>query len=64
MRYNVGLQDRLIRIAVGLCLIVATLLDVIGVWGWIGLVPLITGIFRVCPAYLLFDVNTCEARNQ
>ena len=27
---------------------------VIGAWGWIGVVPLATGIFRVCPAYLPF----------
>jgi len=29
------------------------------VWAWIGVVPLATGVFRICPAYSLLGMNTC-----
>lgn len=59
MNVNVGGADRALRIIVGLVLIGLTLANVIGVWGWIGVVPLATGLFRVCPAYGLLGMNTC-----
>jgi len=31
----------------------------IGVWGYIGIVPVLTGIFRTCPAYTLLGMSTC-----
>ncbi|WP_037300941.1 YgaP family membrane protein [Rubritepida flocculans] len=58
---NVGGLDRVLRIAVGLLLIVAALAGWIGVWGWIGVLPLATGLLRTCPAYSLLGVNTCPA---
>jgi hypothetical protein len=63
MKTNVGSIDRAVRIALGLGLIAATLLGAIGVWGWLGLIPLATGVFRFCPAYLPFGWRTC-ARKQ
>jgi hypothetical protein len=62
MKQNVGGFDRVLRIGLGLVLIAASLLGYIGVWGWIGLVPLATGAFRVCPAYLPFGLSTCASR--
>ena len=59
MKHNVGTADRIIRVAIGLALIVATLLGAIGAWGWIGVVPIATGLFRFCPAYLPFGLSTC-----
>ncbi len=59
MKLNVGGVDRALRIVVGLVLIGLTLAGQIGVWGWIGLLPLLTGLFRFCPAYTLFGMNTC-----
>ena len=58
MTANVGTVDRAIRIAVGLVLIVATLMGWIGVWGWIGLIAIATGVFRFCPAYWPFGLST------
>ena len=49
MPANVGSIDRAMRILAGLGLIAATLSGVIGAWGWIGVVPLATGMFRFCP---------------
>ncbi len=59
---NVGGIDRILRIVVGIALIIATLMGAIGVWGWIGIVPLLTGIFSTCPAYKLLGVNTCKLK--
>jgi hypothetical protein len=60
MNINVGNTDRIIRITVGAVLIVLALTGVIGVWGWIGILPLATGIFRTCPGYSLIGMNTCS----
>lgn len=62
MKANVGSIDRAIRIVIGLALIAATLLGFIGVWGWLGVIPLATGIFRFCPAYLPFGMSTCDSK--
>ncbi len=51
MKPKVGMIGRILRIALGLGLIAASVLGYIGPWGWIGLLPLATGIFRFCPAY-------------
>ena len=62
MKANVGGFDRILRIAVGALLIVLAALNVIGAWGFIGIVPLATGLFRFCPAYGLFGMNTCPMK--
>jgi hypothetical protein len=59
MKINVGNIDRIARIISGLLLIVLAATDTIGVWGWIGIIPLLTGIFKFCPAYALLGLNTC-----
>jgi len=59
MKPNVGAIDRALRIVVGLVLLGLTLANFIGPWGWIGIVPLATGLFRFCPAYTLFGLRTC-----
>lgn len=56
---NVGTVDRTIRIVVGAGLIGAALTGWIGAWGWIGVVPLATGVVRFCPVYRLFGVSSC-----
>ena len=60
MTANVGTVDRALRIVAGLALISAALMGWIGVWGWIGVVPLATGVFRFCPAYMPFGLSTCK----
>ncbi|SFP60852.1 Protein of unknown function [Ectopseudomonas composti] len=62
MNANVGTLDRSLRIAAGLILIALSLAGVIGLWGWICVVPLATGIFRFCPAYPLLGINTCKMK--
>jgi len=62
MKANVGTLDRSLRIAVGLLLIALSLGGVIGPWGWIGVLPLATGILRFCPAYPLLGIDTCKRK--
>ncbi|KIM00582.1 Permeases of the major facilitator superfamily [Paramagnetospirillum magnetotacticum MS-1] len=60
MNKNVGGIDRILRIVVGLALIGLTLTGIIGLWGWIGVVPLATAAIGWCPAYLPFGIKTCK----
>jgi len=64
MAANVGGIDRTLRIVAGL--VVLSLFFVLEgnarYWSLIGLVPLFTGIFRICPAYTLLGVSTCPMK--
>ncbi len=60
MKANVGTTDRLIRIIAGVALIAGAATGYIGMWGYIGIVPILTGTLRICPAYLPFGISTCK----
>ncbi|MCE8024279.1 MULTISPECIES: YgaP family membrane protein [Halomonadaceae] len=62
MKSNVGGIDKVARIVVGAVLIGLALTGSIGAWGWIGVVPLATGLFNFCPAYQLLGINTCKLK--
>ena len=64
MQCNVGTTDRILRIATGLILMGLAATGTVGVWGWIGVIPLLTGIFRFCPAYPLLGISTCAQNSQ
>ena len=59
MKVNVGTVDRALRILAGSLLILLTLLNVIGPWGWLGLIPIATGALRFCPAYTVLGLSSC-----
>jgi Protein of unknown function (DUF2892) len=59
---NVGGIDRALRVVIGIALIALTLTGTIGVWGWIGIVPLLTAAFGTCPLYSLLGMNTCPLK--
>ena len=59
MTPNLGTIDRVLRIAVGLLLIGLAATGTIGAWGYLGIVPLVTGVLRFCPAYRLVGIDTC-----
>lgn len=61
MKTNVGTIDRVLRVVGGLVLITLAATGTVGMWGWIGVIVLLTGIFRFCPAYALMGTNTCAA---
>jgi hypothetical protein len=61
VQINVGNADRAIRVVVGLVLLsLFFFLEGTGrYWGLVGILPLATGLFRFCPAYALFGINSC-----
>ena len=59
MNKNVGGIDRIARIIVGIALVGLAATNVIGPWGWIGAVPLLTAALGWCPAYTLRGFKTC-----
>ena len=62
MKANVGGVDRIARIVVGLALIALAATGTVGVWGWIGVVPLLTGLARWCPLYPLLGISSCPLK--
>ncbi len=63
MKTNVGGIDRILRITLGLALIIAAATGAVGWWGWLGVVPLLTGLVGWCPPYALLGLSTCKMRN-
>ena len=64
MKSNVGGIDRILRIVIGLVLIGLAATGTIGVWGWLGVVPLATGFIGWGPPDALFGWNTCAMKNK
>ena len=62
MKTNVGTVDRVLRAAIGLALIALTLTGTIGVWGWIGVVPLLTAALGFCPLYTVLGFSSCPMK--
>ena len=60
MKQNVGNVERVIRIIVGLAVISLVFIGPQSNWGWLGLVPLATGLIGWCPPYALLGINTCK----
>ena len=59
VKTNVGTLDRSLRIGAGVVLIGLAVAGWIGLWGYIGIIPLLTGLLRTCLVYTLLGLNTC-----
>jgi hypothetical protein len=59
---NEGTLDRVLRVIVGVALISLVFVGPATPWGWIGLVPLLTGLVGYCPLYQLLGLNTCPLK--
>ena len=57
---NIGSPDRIARLVIGALLIVLTLTGTIGVWGWLGIIPIATALLNFCPVYRIFGIKTCK----
>ncbi|WP_439578806.1 YgaP family membrane protein [Elioraea sp.] len=62
MTKNMGMVDRAVRAVVGVVLVALAATGTIGVWGWIGVVPLATAAIGWCPAYLPLGISTCPSK--
>lgn len=56
---NEGTVDRVLRVIVGVALISLVFVGPQTAWGWVGVVPLATGLLGSCPVYSLLGINTC-----
>ena len=61
MKVNEGVIDRSLRVLAGLVLIGLAATGTVGAWGYVGVVPLLTGAVGMCPLYSLLGINTCPA---
>ena len=61
-KINEGGFDRALRIVLGLVLLSLVFVGPKTAWGWIGLLPLITGALGTCPAYSLLGISTCPMK--
>jgi len=61
MKVNEGKLDRGIRIAAGLTLIGLSVAGILGPWGYLGVIPVITGSIGMCPLYSVLGINTCPS---
>ena len=59
---NVHTIERAIRIIVGLVVLSLVFIGPRTPWGWLGLVPLVTGAMASCPLYTLFGISTCAVK--
>ncbi|MBI5626809.1 MAG: DUF2892 domain-containing protein [Nitrosomonadales bacterium] len=60
MKLNEGTIDRALRVIAGLALVMLAATGTVGMWGWIGIMPLLTGAIGYCPAYTILGVSTCS----
>lgn len=60
---NEGTLDRVLRVVVGLVLISLVFIGPQTAWGWIGVLPLVTGAIGSCPAYSILGINTCGTKS-
>jgi DUF2892 family protein len=56
---NESAVERAVRIAIGIALLALTVGGTLSAWGYLGIVPLLTGIVGSCPIYTLFGISTC-----
>ncbi|MGA0926781.1 MAG: YgaP family membrane protein [Burkholderiaceae bacterium] len=63
MNKNVGNTERAIRIGGGLILVVLAASGTVGLWGYLGLLPMVTGAIGWCPPYAMLGINTCAKKD-
>jgi len=64
LKVNEHPVERVARVALGVGLIAMAAMGTIGVWGYIGVVPLLTGAVGSCPLYTLFGLSTCPVKTR
>ena len=60
MKCNLGHTERVLRMTLGLTLMGLAGFGITGAWAWIGIVPLVTGMVGIFPAYSLLGINTSK----
>jgi len=63
MKRNEGNLDRVLRVVLGLVLLSLVFVGPQTPWGWVGIIPLATGLVGFCPIYRILGLNTCPLKN-
>ncbi len=61
LKTNEGNSDRTMRVTFGLLLVSLVFFGPQTPWGWLGLIPIATGLIGFCPLYAVLGINTCGA---
>jgi len=61
---NVGGMDKIFRIGAGLVLISLVFVGPKTLWGWVGIIPLATGLINFCPVYSIFGFGTAKKKDE
>lgn len=64
MPINEGTADRVLRVILGLAILSLAFVGPRTPWGYLGFVPLLTGVFGFCPLYTVFGFSTCPVKNK
>lgn len=54
--------ERILRVALGVGLLAMVFIGPKTAWGWLGVVPLATGLLGSCPLYTLLGFSTCPLK--
>ena len=60
---NEGTVDRFLRVTLGIVLVALVFVGPKTPWGWLGLVPLATGLLGSCPPYSVLGIHTCGLKS-
>ena len=63
LKRNEGTIDRVLRIILGAVLLSLVFIGPMTPWGWVGIIPLATGLLGSCPLYSIFGLSTCPLKN-
>ena len=64
MTRNEGTVDRVLRVIVGLAILSLAFVGPKTAWGYVGLIPLITGLVGTCPIYMMLGIRTCPVEDK
>ena len=63
MKQNIHNVERIIRVVAGLAIISLVFVGPQSAWGWLGAIPLATGIIGWCPPYAILGISTCKNKS-
>ena len=61
---NEGTVDRAVRVIAGIAIVSLACVGPKTPWGYLGLLPIVTGLLGSCPAYTLFGLSTCPMKKR
>jgi hypothetical protein len=60
LKQNIHNIERGVRVIAGLAIVSLAFIGPQSPWGWLGLIPIATGIVGWCPPYAMLGISTCK----